>query len=63
MKKKSEYKEMTKEVLEKTLSEKRTALRGFRFGVSGSRVKNVKEVRNLKKDIARILTRLSSEKK
>lgn len=53
---------MTKEALEKSLSEKRVALRGFRFGTSGSKVKNVKEGRNLKKNIARILTRLNNEK-
>ena len=62
MKKKFEVKEMTKEALEKSLSEKRTALRSFKFGISGSRVKNVKEGRNLKNDISRILTKLNNEK-
>lgn len=45
--------------LEKLLSEKREALRVFRFGVSGSKIKNVKEGANLKKDAARILTEMS----
>ncbi|HRH26593.1 MAG TPA: 50S ribosomal protein L29 [Parcubacteria group bacterium] len=47
--------------LVKTLSEKRTALRDFRFSVSGSNVRNVKEGKVLKKDIARILTLLNKK--
>jgi len=46
--------------LQKELAEKRKSLREFRFGVSGSKVKNIKEARNLKKEIARILTDLGS---
>ncbi len=46
--------------LHKNLDEKRKSLRGFRFGVAGSKVKNVKEARNLKKEIARVLTELKS---
>ena len=38
------------------LTEKRLALRAFRFAVSGSNTRNVKEGHALKKDIARILT-------
>ncbi len=38
------------------LKEKREALRTFRFGVAGSKTRNVKEGKNLRKDIARILT-------
>lgn len=48
----------TEKELEKMLFEKREALRGFRFGSSGSKTKNVKEGFNIKKDIARILTEL-----
>lgn len=44
------------------LSEKRLALRSFRFAVSGSNVRNVKEGNLLKKDIARIITRLNNIK-
>lgn len=47
--------------LVKTLSEKRAALRDFRFSVSGSNVRNVKEGKVLKKDIARILTLLNKK--
>ena len=49
----------SKSELETLLSEKRLALRNFRFAVSGSNVRNVKEGKGLKKDIARILTLLS----
>ena len=45
------------------LTEKRLALRNFRFAVSGSNVRNVKEGNNLKKDIARILTMLNKTSK
>ena len=45
--------------LKALLSEKRLALRSFRFAVSGSNVRNVKEGNHLKKDIARILTILA----
>ncbi|HBD24627.1 MAG: 50S ribosomal protein L29 [Candidatus Zambryskibacteria bacterium RIFOXYD1_FULL_40_13] len=58
-----------KELLKKTvselkslLSEKRMALRNFRFAVSGSNVRNVKEGNAAKKDIARILTILNTKK-
>jgi ribosomal protein L29 len=43
------------------LSEKRLALQAFRFAVSGSNVKNVKEGSALKKDIARIQTILNKK--
>jgi len=48
----------TEKDLYKMLEENRKSLREFRFGSSGSKVKNVKEGNNLKKDIARILTEL-----
>lgn len=38
------------------LKEKRESLREFRFGMTGSRTRNIKEGKQLKKDIARILT-------
>lgn len=49
--------------LVKMLSEKRLALRDFRFSVSGSNVRNVKEGNVLKKDIARILTSINKQSK
>lgn len=48
--------------LNKLLSEKREALRVFRFGAAGAKSKNVKEGAAIRKDIARILTALSSKK-
>jgi ribosomal protein L29 len=56
----SEFKNKNRTELEKTLADKREALRAFRFGTSGSKTRNVKEGKNLKKDIARILTELNT---
>ena len=42
--------------LNKDLIEKREALRSFRFGMSGSKTRNVKEGQNLRIEVARILT-------
>lgn len=44
--------------LEKMLVEKREALREFRFGISGSKVRNIKEGRDVRRVIAQILTEL-----
>lgn len=46
----------------KTLNEKREALRKFRFGISGSKTRNVKEGKNVQKEIAQILTLLNARK-
>ena len=40
------------------LTEKRVGLRAFRFGVAGSKTRNVREGRALKRDAAVILTQL-----
>lgn len=53
----------TEKELTTQLSEKRLALRDFRFSVAGSNTRNVKEGKALKKDIARILTVLSARNK
>lgn len=45
--------------LRKLLDEKRESLRKFRFSNAGSRVRNVREGRTDRKDIARILTELN----
>ena len=45
------------------LQEKRKSLRLFRFGISGSKTKNVKEGNNTRKEIARILTEINSRVK
>ncbi len=58
---KSDIKNKTKEDLEAIVKEKRDALKNFRFGLSGSRVKNVKGARTIRKDIARALTFLKQK--
>lgn len=45
----------------KELEEKTLALRGLRFGASGTKAKNVKEYANTRKDIAKIKTILNSK--
>ena len=51
------------EELQKTLTEKREALRNFRYGITGSKTRNLREGRGLRRDIAKILTVLNSENK
>ena len=52
----SEFTKKTKEELTKDLADKNESLRKFRFGVAGSRTRNVREARTLRRDIARIHT-------
>ncbi len=54
-----EIKQKSEEELKNILSKKRKDLQEVRFNISSGRVKNIKELRNLKKDIARILTILN----
>ncbi|PCI28474.1 50S ribosomal protein L29 [Candidatus Kaiserbacteria bacterium] len=49
--------------LEKLVKEKREELREFRFKNAGSRVRNVKEGRNTRHDVAKILTELNMRSK
>jgi len=44
--------------LQKELRDKRESLRAFRFGGAGSRSRNVKEGRTIRKEIARLMTEL-----
>lgn len=53
----------TDKELIKDLHDKAEALRVFRFGISGSKVKNMREGRNLRRLIAQINTVISSRKK
>lgn len=46
--------------LTKELSTAKDSLRDFRFGISGSRTKNVKEGKNLRKKIAQINTEINA---
>ena len=45
------------------IADKRESLRVFRFGTTGAKTKNVKESRTIRRDIARILTVMSAQKK
>ncbi len=56
-------KEKTEKDLIGLLKEKAVALRSFRFGASGSKSRNVREGRGLRKEIAQILTTLNITKK
>jgi ribosomal protein L29 len=60
MKKKEETKKEGTDLM-KELSEKKLALRDIRFGGAGSKSKNVKEQKTIKKDIARIMTALNNK--
>jgi large subunit ribosomal protein L29 len=55
----SEIKQRSKKELREVLAEKREKLRELRFELAAGKVKNVREIRIIKKDIARILTFLS----
>lgn len=61
MKKDSMAKKKTEDLL-KELDEKSLHLRDIRFGVAGSKNKNVKEEKKIKKEIARIKTALNLQK-
>lgn len=52
----SELRQKTKEELQKLLVDSREHLRNLKFDLASGKVKNVREIRNIKKDIARILT-------
>ncbi len=58
--KSTELKKLSDKELAKLLDEKQKAVRQFRFDITGSKVKNLKEGGNSRKDVARILTELSS---
>lgn len=54
----SDFKTQSVEELHKIVADKREALRVFRFGGAGSRARNVREGRGLRKEIAQILTEI-----
>lgn len=56
---KTKITETSEKELVKMLALKRTELSNFKFGVAGTKVKNVKTVRNLRRQIAQILTKLN----
>ena len=56
----NELQKRSKEELKQTLHDNRNELRNFRFQISQGKVKNNKMGREIKKTIARVLTRLHS---
>lgn len=54
----SELRQKSQSELQKLLADKRERLRQLRFDLAAGKVKNVREIRMIKKDIARILTLL-----
>ena len=56
----TELRKLSDKELAKLLDEKRSAVRQFRFDVTGSKVKNIKEGGNARKTVARIVTELSA---
>ena len=54
----SELKQKSKDELKKILQDLRERLRQLRFDLAAGKVKNVREIRKIKKEIARILTLL-----
>lgn len=55
-----ELRKKTKSELQKLLRERRERLRQLRFDLASGKLKNYREIRQVKKDIARILTILKS---
>jgi len=51
-----ELKQKSKIELERLLIDNRQRLRQLRFDLTAGKVKNVREIRKIKKDVARILT-------
>lgn len=58
----AELKQKNQKELEDLLESKRRDLWNFRFGASGSKVRNVKEGKLLRREIARILTVMKETK-
>ena len=51
-----ELKQLSREELKKKMADAREKLRQMRFDLQAGKVKDVREIRQVKKDIARILT-------
>lgn len=62
MAKKEKYHGTDAAALNKVVAEKREALRALRFSVAGSKNKDVKAARELRRDIARALTAQNAQK-
>jgi len=62
-KKKENFRALSSLELQKRLAEFREKERSIRFKAEGARSKNVKELKNLKKQIARMLTVVNTNEK
>lgn len=51
------------EELNKTLFEKRKTLKQMRFDLNSGKIKNIKDIKKIKKDIAQILTLINEKNK
>lgn len=58
----ADFKKYSIEDLHKEIRDKRESLRSIRFGASGSRSRNTREGRTLRKDIARLLTEVNARR-
>jgi len=58
-----ELEDKPQEALQKILQEKRGRIQRLRFKLSQGKLKNVSEIKSIKKDIARILTVLNQKAK
>lgn len=56
----ADFSKKTEKELEKLLEEKRVELREYRFSLTGNSGEDVRDMRQNRKDIARILTELRS---
>jgi len=59
----SEFRSRSNNELGKTLRDERERLGSLRFDLSSGKIKNVREISKLKKDIARINTLLNERKR
>ncbi len=57
-----EIKIKSKSELQKILAESRDKLRDLRFKDASKQLKNVRDIRKLRQDIARVMTALNSDK-
>jgi len=56
-----EIRQKSEKELQKLLQDSREKLRQLRFDLASGKVKNVREIRQIRKDIARILTILKTK--
>ncbi len=57
-----DFKTKTTEELRRLVADNKGKLKAFRFATAGSKTRNVKEGKNLRKEIARALTELKQKK-